>query len=170
MKMKNSLVTVLIALLFSVMANAQERFVVITGDAPVYEDSNGSGVCLNQFDEDVVLQPGMLMKVIDQTSDKTKIQYATGGQGWISNTSTTSPNQTQEAEPGTYEVINADGISVTISPDLKCEFMGEKLSGQRVGGAIVFLNQFGDPVLSVVMMPDGKTYVYTYDNQFTCFI
>lgn len=168
--MKKSFLFTLMALLVSIMANAQEGFVVINGEATVYENSNGSSPCLNQFDENVTLQPGMLMKVIEKSAAMTKIQYVAGGEGWINNSSILTSDKTEDATTGTYEVINADGIKVTIDGNLKCKFLGEELTGQRIGGAIVFLNQFGDVVLSVVKMPNEKTYVYTYDNQFTCFI
>lgn len=153
---------------FAIFSSYAEDFVVISKESKVFDEPDATGyVTLNTKNEEVVLQPGMVFKVHDNSQGWYIIEYSPGLRGYLSEQakalSTFSP------KAGTYIVSNNPSQKMTTSVNATqwTGKIGDKqYSGKAFGNVVIFFDEMGNPAYSLTDIGNGAV-VMTYDNAVT---
>lgn len=164
------------AIVLSIMAVAAslnayaDNFVVVGKETKVFDEPNAKGyVTLNTKNQEVVLQPGMVFKTLENTSGWYIIEYSPGLRGYMSEQVKAPVNNLPKG--GTYSVSNAPSQKLkTVSEgDKWIATVGEKqFLGKAFGNIIIFFDEKNTPAYSLVDMGEGPI-VMSYDNKVTKF-
>lgn len=154
------------AFLFPAMA---ETYVVVGKNAKVFDEANSNYVTLNQKNQEVAPQPGMVFKLIENNAGWAMIEYSPGLRGYISDL--VKATKSIMPKPGTYTVKNkaTDKLKVESDGTAWTAAIGpNKYNGKAFGNVIVFFDTKNNPAYSLVDLGNGPI-VMSYDNSVTNF-
>lgn len=158
----------LVALLASGAAIAED-YVAIAKEGKVYDEASAKYVTLNQFDEDVVVVPGMVFATTEHTPGWYKIEYLPGMHGFIPEQIVGSSFNPVKA--GTYDVANNPGQKLVVEgngDNWNASTVSDNYKGEKSSEIVVFRDNMGNQVFSLVDIGNGPV-VMNYDNTVTCF-
>lgn len=156
--------------LTALAVRAEGGYVTIMKPGKVFDEPNAKGyVTLNTKNEEVSLMPGMVFKVVEDGSGWKVIEYCPGLRGYVSEQVTGSPASLPVA--GTYGVANNKKETLTVGTSgggWTAASAKGNFKGIVSGNAVVFTDQAGNPVYSLVVLPEG-TVAMSYDPGVTSF-
>lgn len=169
--MKKFLFTLLCTLAATVAA--AQSLTVIANESRIFDQPNvKSYATTNMAGADVLLQPGMVFKVVGTPTDGwMKIEYTPGLNAFLLASQTAGASQLGTPQPGTYTLTNDASAKLQIAHtdkwtanDGKTEYVGTEICG-----AVIFTDKFGNTVYSLAVV-GGKPLVYSYNNDLTKFL
>lgn len=155
--------------IFSQAIVADDTFIVVGKQAKVFDTPNAKGyVTLNQKNEEVVLQPGMSFKSLEQSQGWTLIEYSPGLRGYVANQMLVSPI---EVRPGSYKISNNTSKSLKVEKSAEgwnATVDSKTYTGKQFGNVVIFFDEKNIPAYSLVDIGNGPI-ASTYSNEVTKF-
>ena len=169
--MKKIIFTLLMALMSSSIVMADD-YVVIFKESKVFDEPNASGyVTKNQNDEEVTVKSGMAFKIVDKKTGWDMIEYSPGLRAMLMQNVAAAADVLKEPKAGDYTLANNNKEMVSVSYANGVWTLGSKginYNGKIFGKVVIFFDKAGSQSFSLVNL-DGKTIVYSYDNNLTHF-
>lgn len=169
--MKKAIFTFLMALISSSIVIADD-YVVIFKESKVFDEPDASGyVTKNQNDEEVTVKSGMAFKIVDKKTGWDMIEYSPGLRAMLMQNVAAAADVLKEPKAGDYALANNNKEMVSVSYADGVWTLGAKginYNGKAFGKIIIFFDKAGSQSYSLVNM-NGKSIVYSYDNNLTHF-
>lgn len=152
---------------FSALA---DNYVVVNKAGKIFDAPDATGyVTLNSNNEEVLLCPGMVFKVLESAHGWHIVEYSPGLRGYLSEQVTAT--ECTLPKPGNYSIHNIKGIQLkaTKTDGVWGAQVGDKsFKGKEFGKVVVFFSANGHPAYSLVDFGKGCVVV-CYDNDVTKF-
>ena len=163
----------LLMILFLGLQTGAQELVVIGKESKVYDSPNVKGYATtNRQGQNVVLSQGMVFVKSGSDHGWDLVEYTPGLKGYILQSLEMDQATLHEPKAGNYTVKNNSSKKVEISGSGVAWVLnvpgGKPLAGSKVGKVIVFRNEFGNVVYSLISTPSGPV-VMDYDNKVTSF-
>lgn len=146
------------------MSLSAEKYIVVTGDATLYDQPSTKGTATLSFDNTLVkVSRGMLFRGAPGQAGWNKIEYLSGIHAFLSDSA--SDTACSIPEPGEYKVSNGGG-TVTFAHDGKNFTLtagGKSYTGRAADNGVIFTDMTGNITYSAVRY-GGVTYIFNYTS------
>ena len=146
-----------------------EHFVTVGKAGKVYDESNTKYVTVNQNNEELNIEPGMVFKSSERSPGWAKVEYSPGLHAFIQESILTADLKTPV--PGNYDIKNLPSKKLEVSnsgQNWSASDGAKSYKGIILDNAVLFFDDGGQAVFSLVNLGNGGV-VFSYDNNITKF-